>query len=161
MVTITGYHRRRRYKDWRDPPSQCDCCGEPVVTLASNAAVYGRECGDWPMIYLCLLCGAFVGCHPYSVFPLGIMADDETRGMRRALHAMIDPLWKSHGWSRPEVYGLMTGLMGFGPGRRFHIGELSRIECLQANEVFRTWETAVDFGDEPRQDGQSERRRSL
>lgn len=153
MVTFTEYNRRRRYPDWRDPPSRCDCCGDDLVTLASNSAIYGREYGDWPYVYLCMVCGAFVGCHPHSIYPLGTMTDNVTRSMRRALHAMVDPLWKSGARSRGEVYGLLARLMNFPRGRRFHVGELSREECLQANEAFRAWETAADFEDDPRQDG--------
>lgn len=145
MVTLKPYHYRRRYADWRDPPSQCDNCQEPLVTITNNHVVYGKNFGEWPMIYLCMSCGAFCGCHPFSVFPLGLMANDETRALRRSLHAMIDPLWKSGGWSRNEVYWLMAGLMGFTQERRFHIGELSYEECLQANAAFRSWETAADF----------------
>lgn len=150
MVSLRPYNYRKRFADWREPPTACDCCGDDLVVLVGNEVVYGRECGDWPVIYLCMACGAFVGCHPHSVYPLGLMADDETRSLRRALHAMIDPTWKSGLRSRGEVYGLMAGLMGFGPERRFHVGELTREECIRANEVFRAWETAVDFADPPR-----------
>ncbi|CAA2409919.1 Phage protein [Xanthomonas phage Bosa] len=145
-MTFTDYHRKKRYKDWLDPPQVCDCCGEPLVVLVNNTVVYGRPCGDWPWIYLCMSCEAFVGCHPYSVFPLGRMADRETRQMRRQLHAMIDPLWNTPAMSRGEVYSMMAKMMGT---PTFHIGELSREECLRANQLFRTWETAVDFDDPP------------
>lgn len=146
-MNFTPYHRRKRYAHWREPPSACDCCGEELVVLTGNQAAYGRPVGDWPYIYLCMSCGAFVGCHPYSVYPLGVMADKETRSMRRALHAMIDPLWKEPAMTRSEVYHMMAGLMG---SRDFHIGELSKEECARANALFRAWETAADFGDEPR-----------
>ncbi len=85
MVTLKPYHYKRRYIDWKDPPSQCDNCQEPLVTLTNNHVVYGRNFGEWPMIYLCMSCGAFCGCHPFSVFPLGLMGDDGTRGRRRSL----------------------------------------------------------------------------
>lgn len=147
-MNFTDYHRRRRYEGWQDPPESCGCCGEALVVLVNNEVAYGRPCGDWPWIYLCMSCGAFVGCHPYSIYPLGVMADKETRQMRRALHAMIDRTWQSGFKTRRETYELMRRLMGFGP-REFHIGELSREECLQANAAFRSWETAADFDDPP------------
>lgn len=151
-MTFTKYHHRKRYPDWRDPPTACDCCGEPVVQLTSNSAIYGREYGEWPYVYLCLLCGATVGTHPHSVYPLGLMADAETRSMRTALHAVIDPSWKSGLVGRGELYRMLGELMGLPPGRRFHVGELTKEECRRANEAFRAWETAVDFGDGARQD---------
>lgn len=146
MVTFTKYHHRRRYADWRDPPSRCDCCGEATVTLTSNSAIYGREYGDWPYVYLCLLCGASVGTHPHSVYPLGLMADKETRALRTALHAIIDPAWKSGRVSRSELYRMMADALGL---PRFHVGDLSREQCHLANKAFRAWETAADFGDDP------------
>ena len=146
MVTFTKYHHRRRYADWRDPPSQCDCCGEASVTLTSNSAIYGREYGDWPYVYLCMLCGASVGTHPHSVYPLGLMADKETRSLRTALHAIIDPAWKSGRIGRSELYAMMAGVLGLA---RFHVGDLTKEQCHLANEAFRAWETAADFGDDP------------
>ncbi|ALH23485.1 hypothetical protein AVV49_gp60 [Pseudomonas phage PaMx74] len=146
MVTFTKYHHRRRYADWRDPPSRCDCCGEATVALTSNSAIYGREYGDWPYVYLCLLCGASVGTHPHSVYPLGLMADKETRALRTALHAIIDPAWKSGRVGRSELYRMMADALGL---PRFHVGDLSREQCRLANEAFRAWETAADFGDDP------------
>lgn len=142
MVTFTKYHHRRRYPDWRDPPSHCDCSGEPTVTLTSNSAIYGREYGDWPYVYLCMLCGASIGTHPHSVYPLGLMADKETRSLRTALHAIIDPAWKEGQISRGELYRVMAEGMGL---QRFHVGDLTKAQCHQANAVFRAWETAADF----------------
>ena len=142
MVTFTKYHHRRRYPDWRDPPSHCDCCGEPTVTLTSNSAIYGRKYGDWPYVYLCMLCGASRGTHPHSVYPLGLMADKETRSLRTALHAIIDPAWKEGQISRGELYRVMAEGMGL---QRFHVGDLTKAQCHQANAVFRAWETAADF----------------
>lgn len=146
-MSFTDYHRRKRYPGWRDPPTSCDCCGEPLVVLTGNETVYGRPVGDWPWVHLCMSCGAFVGCHPYSVFPLGVMADKETRAMRRALHAMIDRTWQSGFKTRSETYQLMRRLTGT-PGE-FHIGELDKAGCLRANQAFRAWETAADFDDPP------------
>ena len=142
MVTFTKYHHRRRYPDWRDPPSHCDCCGEPTVTLTSNSTIYGREYGDWPYVYLCMLCGASIGTHPHSDYPLGLMADKETRTLRTALHAIIDPAWKEGQISRGELYQVMAEGMGL---QRFHVGDLTKAQCHQANAVFRAWETAADF----------------
>lgn len=133
---------RRRYPDWRNPPEACDSCGEPLVVLVENSAVYGAPRGKWPWIYLCMSCGAFVGCHPGSAYPLGLMADAATRRLRKALHVSIDSLWQSGGMTRSKAYSLLAKLTG---RRRFHVGELTRDECHSANEAFRAWEAANDF----------------
>ena len=80
MVTLTHYNYKRRFPEWRDPPTSCDCCGSKTIELRSHDILYnGREYGDWPYIYYCDCCGASVGLHPFSVYPLGTMADAATR----------------------------------------------------------------------------------
>lgn len=43
----------------------CPRCHCPTM-LVDSAFVYGRSYGP---IYLCLICGAYVGCHPGSTRP--------------------------------------------------------------------------------------------
>lgn len=144
MVKLTPYNYRKRFADWREPPTVCDCCQSKHIELRSHDVLYnGTEYGDWPYIYWCKVCGASVGVHPFSVYPLGTMADDATRKARSAVHAIIDPLWKSGRFDRSDVYAMMARLTG---RRRFHTGELSKQECHDAVAAFRTWETVDDFG---------------
>lgn len=143
MVTFTAYNHKKRYPDWRDPPAVCDCCGAKTIELRSHDVLYnGEEYGEWPYIYYCDCCGASVGVHPFSVYPLGVMADAATRSARSAVHAIIDPLWKSGRFTRGQVYSMMARLTG---RRSFHTGELSKDECHAAVAAFRTWETVDDF----------------
>lgn len=87
-----------------NPPTRCDCCGSENVEQTQNDRVYGRLFGAWPEIYLCNDCGAYVGCHPRSLRPLGSMADEETRALRQKAHEAFDPIWKSGKMTRTEAY---------------------------------------------------------
>lgn len=137
-------HHCKRYSDWRDPPTACDCCGCPVEFCSHEVLYEGKEFGEWPFIYYCKGCGASIGVHPYSIFPLGTMADSATRRARSAVHAIIDPMWKSGRFLRSEVYSRMAKLTG---RATFHTGELSLQECHDAVAAFRAaWETVDDFG---------------
>ena len=135
-MKFTAYHHRKRFPEWRDPPTVCDCCGYELVVLTGNEWVYGRPVGDWPWFYVCLGCEALVGCHPHSIYPLGVLADKATRQMRRQLHAMIDVHWSTPE-GRTTLYKRLAALVGTST---FHIGNLSKAQCLEVNEVFRTWE---------------------
>ena len=46
----------------------------------------------------------YVGCHNNTRKPLGTMADKELREARMAVHAKIDPLWRSGRHRRSDVY---------------------------------------------------------
>lgn len=148
MVTITSYNRKRRYPDWRDPPASCDCCHSQQVSFRSHDVLYGgKEYGDWPYIYYCEECEASVGCHPFSIYPLGIMADSATRSARATLHAIMDPMWKSGQYERGELYAKMAELLGLPKGVRFHTGSLSLAGCHAACSALRTLQTVDDFAD--------------
>ena len=45
----------------------CPRCHCPTM-LVDSAVIYGRSYGP---IYLCIICGAYVGCHPGSTRPPG------------------------------------------------------------------------------------------
>lgn len=148
-MIFSAYHRKKRFKHWRDPPTDCNCCGEPLVVLTGNEAVYKLPVGQWPWVYLCMSCGAYCGVHPHSIYPIGTLADRETRALRSALHAMIDPLWKDGHMSRFKVYKMLSRMMRMPDGEEFHIGNLSREECIKAGEVFKDWEMVADFNEPP------------
>lgn len=149
MVKITAYHRKRRFPDWREPPTVCDCCQEPLVVLTGNEVIYGKPQGKWPWIYLCMSCGAVCGLHPDSIYPLGTMASQKVRRLRAELHEMIDGIWKSKQMSRFKTYRLMAQLLKYPEGKSFHIGELDEEGCHATAKAFRAWEAAADFDAPP------------
>jgi len=124
----------KRVKHRIDPPKQC-VCGSPAVDLVSNARVYaGREYGEWPYIYLCAECGAYVGVHKGTDLPLGTLADKETREARKAAKEPFMRLVRQRfGSDRSAAYAWLAGRMGIGT-RYCHFGMFTEQQC---NEVLR------------------------
>lgn len=65
------------------PPSLCHCCSSQVRLVANDEIYAGKRHGSWPFVYLCQSCGAYVGLHPHTDLPLGIMATRPTINARR------------------------------------------------------------------------------
>lgn len=147
MVIFTAYHKKKRFADWRDPPTQCDCCAGPIELVDNSVLYNGRSYGAWPWVYFCQACKASVGCHPHSVYPLGTMATPKVRQARNALHKLLDPLWRSGQMTRSKLYAEVACRLDYPAGRAFHIGELSLEECQEAHQILAPWVAAVDFCD--------------
>jgi hypothetical protein len=52
----------------------------------------GHE-NQWPWIWRCNDCKAFVGCHNQTRIPMGRIADANTRRLRAHAHIAFDPIW--------------------------------------------------------------------
>lgn len=85
----------------------CPFCKKSAV-WCENKEVYGHNTGKSWMIYLCKPCNAYVGCHQNSKKPMGTMANAEMRLWRGRAHNVIDPLWRSKGMRRNEVYDFLS-----------------------------------------------------
>ena len=83
--------------------------------------------------YLCQ-CGAYCGCHPGSIVPLGNPCGPETRRARSAAHDAFDPLWRSKAMSRPAAYAWLAEATGI---RRdlCHIGMMNAEQARSAVRV--------------------------
>jgi hypothetical protein len=86
------------------PPTNCDNCRSLNVELITNDKIYGRQLGKWPYIYRCNDCNSTVGCHPNTYIPLGLMADKQTRLLRKEAHLAFDKLWQEGLYSRSVAY---------------------------------------------------------
>jgi hypothetical protein len=91
-------------QDALKPPTSCDNCRSFRVALVTNDKIYGRQYGKWPYVYHCEDCNSTVGCHPNTFIPLGLMADRQTRLLRKEAHVAFDPLWRSGLMSRSRAY---------------------------------------------------------
>lgn len=107
-------------------------CGSNT-SLKSNSLIYnGKEYGNGK-IWLCdrfPICRGSVGTHPDGR-PLGTIPDEETKKLRRQIHALIDPLWKSRKYSRGGVYARISDAIG----KTYHTGETTAEEC---REILKT-----------------------
>ena len=88
-------------------------------------------------------CDSYVGVHKYQAEPkpLGTMANAELRGLRKRVHALFDPLWKSGPLrrfkgpkARKSAYWWLTDKMGITEGQ-FHTAEANEDQCRRALAV--------------------------
>jgi len=110
-------------------PILCPLCGSAVV-YTTNDALYGRQMGDWPYIYLCTnsQCQASVGVHAGTEIPLGTMADSATRQARQLAHSAFDLLWNEGKMSRTEAYAWLSYSLSL-PPEQCHIGQMDIATC--------------------------------
>lgn len=102
----------------------CPQCNKEAPWV-ENREKYGQNFGKSYMCYYCKLCDTYVGCHENTRRPLGTMADRETLQWRRKAHAVIDPLWKSRGNTREDVYKKLSNYFG----EEIHIGSSDIEKC--------------------------------
>jgi len=109
----------------------CPYC-KNEAKFGPNEEWYGRRYGKSYMCYYCKPCNAYVGTHNNTDKPLGTMANKELREWRRKAHAVIDPLWKSGGMKRKDVYYQLNKKFG----KWIHIGESDIETCQKVIEYF-------------------------
>ncbi len=86
----------------------CLYCGKRAE-LVNGATVYPHiEILHAKMFYLCSPCDAYVGCHPGTNKPLGVLANAETRKARSEAHKYFDALWRNVAIGRRAEYRRMT-----------------------------------------------------
>ncbi|WP_298016802.1 zinc-finger-containing protein [uncultured Castellaniella sp.] len=126
-----------RVKDRIDPPTDCPHCGE-CVGLVSNAEVYnGREYGNWPYVYLCSGCRAYVGLHPDTDLPLGTLADRNTRDERKHTKFLFKTITDERfGADRDAAYLWLAERMGIEP-KACHFGFFDVAQCERAAGIIR------------------------
>ena len=108
----------------------CPSCNKPAE-WKDNAEVYGRRYGKSYMCYHCRDCDTMVGCHNNTKVPLGTMVGKELRQLRRAVHAKIDPLWRSGKMKRGHVYSRISKALGY----TYHTGEADEETCRKVLEL--------------------------
>lgn len=123
----------RRVKEYMTPPNQCRYCGGPV-RLINHSEIYGREYSEWPYLYDCRTCDAYVGLHPQTDLPLGTMADAELRSARKTNKAKFISLMKNRGWDRDKAYSWLALEMGICKGA-CHWGWFDSDQCVRAGEL--------------------------
>lgn len=129
----------KRVKDWLPRPTVCNCCGEESVVLSNNRDVYnGKSFGEWPYVYRCVACNAYVGLHPDTDLPLGTLADTMTRDARKAakqLYFKVNELF--FGGDRTATYGWLAKQMGMVQSR-CHFAMFTEFEACGAAETCYT-----------------------
>lgn len=86
------------------------------------------------VFYLCKGCDAYVGCHPGTSIPLGILANAELRQAKRDAHLAFDRLWKEGRITRSKAYIVLARLMMRNP-KNTHIGMMSVEQCRRVMAI--------------------------
>lgn len=80
----------------------------------------------------CDICGNYVGCHHKSgnrYTPLGTIPTAQLRQVRRKIHEVLDPMWKTGVFDRGEMYSLLSRDLGY----QYHTAEI--VTMAEAEKV--------------------------
>lgn len=111
------------------------CRGYVPARLTSGAEIYPHR-ADLARLpfWKCDTCKNYVGCHFKTrnpTRPLGCIPNPELKKARMALHALIDPIWKSGRVPRTKLYDLISKRFGW----TYHTASIRSVE--QAREIYR------------------------
>lgn len=128
---------RRALKRVKNPlpvPTECPCCGGEV-RLVNNSEIYnGRSFGEWPYMYLCKPCDAYVGLHPATDIPLGTMATKVGREARKSSKQMFHKLMEIKGFARTQMYEWLAERMKI-PVGECHFGWFNEEQSATAEAI--------------------------
>jgi hypothetical protein len=129
----------KRVKSPLPVPETCRYCGPNTqVFYGHHEEVYGygRSYGDWPYVLLCDNCESYVGLHPFTDIPLGILADAPLRKARKENKSLFHVVMQGAGMSRREAYTWLAGEMGI-PMEQCHWGWFEADDCEKAGAICR------------------------
>ena len=113
-------------------PTKCIHCGGDVV-YTSNSEIYGKEYGNGKC-YLCITCRSYVGVHDGTDIPLGILATEELRELKKKAHNLFDPIWKSKKKYRWQCYQQLALKLEI-PHEECHFGWFDKDRLLKAIDL--------------------------
>lgn len=124
------------------PNPLCDYCGVETERVTGADIYPHRPDLAGKIIYRCLPCDAWVGCHPGTTQPLGRLANAELRAAKREAHQALDPLWRkkmrisgcAKGKARGLAYKWLADQLGIDP-KGCHIGMFTVELCRRTVEV--------------------------
>ena len=123
--------QRRKMKGQR---VVCPHCGEQAQLVDGSLIYPFRPDLHARHFYLCAPCNAWVGCHPGTTKPLGVLADAETRQARIQAHDVFDPIWKTGRLTRTEAYAWLAAELRI-DREKCHISMFGTELCRQTVRV--------------------------
>lgn len=124
---------------WDGEHAICTYCSKPATLAQHGDDLYPYR-RDFGPLWACR-CGAYVGCHPGTVLPLGRLANRELREAKKAAHAAFDPFWQKEidagtkaRAARSFGYAWLAMEMGISPDQ-CHIGWFDLALCQEVIEI--------------------------
>ena len=124
----------QRVKDPLPQPDICNCCGSSRVSVEDHYRLYGKEFSDWPYVWFCQDCEAYVGMHPFTAIPLGTLADKKTREARKLCKPFFEELYQSGLMNRSEAYEKLAEKLNVSK-KECHFGMFDIHMCERAKEA--------------------------
>jgi hypothetical protein len=120
----------------------CQYCGSTAVLVDSIMIYKTRSFGHAWVCSRYPSCDSYVGCHPGTHKPLGILANQELRTLKREVHLRFDRLWKlkmmrekcRQRVARQTGYLWLACKMGLSEAE-CHIGKFNEEKCRQALKI--------------------------
>jgi len=117
----------RKQKNMR--PIRCPYCGSPIVYRSADG-IYKENKGD-VHLYVCTRypeCDSYVRVHAGTNIPVGTLANQKLRTLRRSAHQYFDQLYLSGIMSKEEAYSWLAYIIQ-APMSQAHIGHLGEYYC--------------------------------
>lgn len=139
-------HAIARVRDKLPAPALCRYClgAVKIVSYAPGAEVYGGpRYWEWPWVYACTGCDAYIGMHPFTDIPLGTLADAPTRQARHRCKAVFDRLHAEGNIHRRKAYRLLAEQLGISV-RECHFGWFDPGMCERARQAAESLRIEVE-----------------
>ena len=112
----------------------CPYCGGHAGLVTGVDIYPHRPALASRQFWKCAPCGAYVGCHPGTLKPLGRLANAELRSWKVRAHAAFDPHWRDRGMTRQQAYQWLAAELGLTQSE-CHIGMFDVTLCQLVVEV--------------------------
>lgn len=102
----------------------CACNTDIDARLTDGAEIYPHRPDLCALpFWKCDACGNYVGCHHKTkdrTRPLGYIPSPRIMHLRKRIHAVLDPIWKSGMMKRGALYAMVSERIG----KNYHTGEI-------------------------------------
>lgn len=120
----------------------CQPCNKTVkANFVRGAQVYPKHL-DLIMnpYWQCPNCKSFVGCHPNTIKPLGIIAGIKLKQYRSQIHHILDFIWQNSAIKRSKLYKQLSDELGW----NYHTANIRSIkEAKQVLAILDTYKITI------------------
>lgn len=129
--------RKKNRKGFSMSQMRCPYCGGSVTYRSADGIYHDNSRNT--MLYVCSHypeCDAYVRVHAGTNIPVGTLANQELRALRRTAHYYFDQLHQAGLMSKQDAYQWLADLI-CAPLSQAHIGYLGEYYCKQVIEESR------------------------